>query len=47
MCGCDILYEVTLEAQDLSIETHTWDLRPPIEPMPPLESHPLEPAEKL
>ena len=39
-CGCDILYKVTLDIQELSIEMHPRDLRPPIELMPPIQSDP-------
>jgi hypothetical protein len=46
-CGFKVLYEVALETQALSIEMHPWDLRPPIEPMPPIKSLPADPVEKV
>lgn len=46
-CGCDVLYEVALETRDLFTDMHPWDLRPPIESMPPIESRSLDPAEKV
>lgn len=33
-CGCEVSYEVALEEQDIIINVHPWDLRPPIKPMP-------------
>ncbi|KYH24505.1 hypothetical protein HAPAU_34880 [Halalkalicoccus paucihalophilus] len=45
-CGCEVLYKVALETQALSIEMHPWDLRPPIEPMPPIESFPADSADE-
>lgn len=33
-CGCEVLYRVILEDRDFGIDVHSWDLRPPIHPMP-------------
>ncbi|MFC6906883.1 hypothetical protein [Halalkalicoccus tibetensis] len=46
-CDCEALYEITLENYEFTIEMHPWDLRPPIEPIPPIESLPADPAEEL
>lgn len=46
-CGCDVFYKVALETQDISIDMHPWDLRPPIGPMPSIESFSPDLAEKV
>ncbi|KYH24129.1 hypothetical protein HAPAU_37720 [Halalkalicoccus paucihalophilus] len=47
ICGCEVFYKVALEIQELSIEMHPWNMRPPIEPLPPVESHSPDPAERV
>ncbi len=33
-CGYGVLYRVVLETQDLALDLHPWDIRPPEEPAP-------------